>query len=39
VQKINNDENKKKGTVKEERFKKIEIEMSALRKKIGSLML
>jgi hypothetical protein len=40
VQKINQDDNKKKGgVVKEEKFKKIEAEMATLRKKVGSVML
>ena len=39
VQKINQDEKKKQGTVKEEKYKKLEGEVVNLRKKIGTSMM
>jgi peptidoglycan hydrolase CwlO-like protein len=38
VNNINN-EDKKKGVIKEEKFKKVEAEVSTLRKKVGEIML
>jgi hypothetical protein len=39
VKKINNDEKKKAGTVKEEKYKKLENELIVLRKKLGKVLI
>lgn len=39
IQKINNDENKKKGVIKEEKVKKMEAELGYLRKKLARIAL